>query len=139
MFITSLPTSSLSNQHKRPRKSAKLWYTLLRASLQIQAWSPAASHLPVPRTLSWQQQNLCSPCCPSCCNNEERGQPQCPAPFPVSCPGAGGVHALEIGTSPCNLFCTGTEARRQAGSCAKHLKGLGLKIHLGNPLQFLKC
>lgn len=45
------------------------------------------------------------------------------------------MHTHAIGLSSCNLFCVA----RQAGSCAKHLKGLGLKIYPDNPLRFLKC
>lgn len=106
-------------------------HTELRAALEVQGCPTAASQ-------SWQKQihSLSYSC------DEGKGQCQCPAPFPISCPipgAAGRDRTRSTGPSSCSLFCMEGGTQRQAGSCAKYLKRLCLKIHPHSPLQFLKC
>lgn len=106
-------------------------HTELRAALKVQGCSTAASQ-------SWQHEIHC----PSYSYSEGRGYPQCPAPLPISCPipgAAGRDRTHSTAPSSCNLFCTEGSTWRQAGSCAKHPKGLHLKRHPRSPLQLLKC
>lgn len=66
-----------------------MWYPELRASLEIQGWALAASHLSVPRTQSWATASPLPPVLPQPPQQQRKALAPVPSPVPVSCPTAG--------------------------------------------------